>query len=346
MDYFLLMTTQPIKYEHIESLSHHRIITPFDSKQKSVNIYAYYPQDLTKEAKIQVQRLLGEVYFTKSPVPQDQIERQANKLRQQNSIKVGDIVFHQDYKKLPFKVTKLDTTATIVHNLRMRPLEIECDPTLLHLAEQQELPIYNTDKPNIDYPNKVYLDCDIFTSQNIDDYFRSIFIALMRLRLTYISHEIVLVNPITDLSFVSNLGFRSVYGNILALTDQIDPSPLITNSKLTAYANIRAYNGIRFTRPSFIVSQEIDTQVHIHALVTKSKHTRELLLRIKNNQAQLPQPQHPSYRPTITQLPPKPTINYQALKTKLRQVELEGYITRIDEIIYTLRGSQCRTTRI
>lgn len=340
MSYFVFFTDQPIKLEQIEPLSKYGVIIPYDSKCADINTYGYYPADADKNT-INAIKTLGNVIFTKDQVQLTEIQKQANKIQESNEIKQGDIVYHRDYKKLPFVVTFTDGhTATIFHNLRTRPLTMSADTKLLRLADANlELPVYKVDKPIIELQDKVYIDCDMFAQNNADDYQRTMFITILKLKMIYIRANVVLVNPIQhDRDIATLMGIGAVFGNLLALISKIQPNVLISRSKLTDYNNQYIIEQGRLTKPQYIVDSTTDSQAYIYGLINNKKYIKEHLLRIKNNQALPLECDTPALDTDIVELKPQKIKHRDKLVSQLRAVGLDAFTTRLDDILYFVKG--------
>lgn len=344
MDYYIFIAEHPIKLEIVSKLSAYGIIIPYDSKCIDINTYGYYPDDLSVEGKQALQRAIPNIILTKDKVSITEIQRQANKIQEQNEIKQGSLVYHRDYKKLPMLVTFTDgVTATVFHSLRTRPLSVTCGVEMLVPADtQHDLPTYKVERPNHEFKQKLYIDCDIFDTSSIDTYNQQMFLTLLRLRMSYLSAGIVLVNPVKqDNDILDLLGFESVYGSLLALVARVKPDILVSNSKLINHPHKCLYQDM-LQEPSYIVSSEVDSQMYVYGLQHNKKHIREDLLRIKNGQTQAPSFDPPTleYNTDLETIPATQPRGRDTLKAKLRLIGLDAFTTRLDDLVYTLTGRQ------
>lgn len=345
MKYRILMTDRPIKFEKVAPLSKLGLIIPYDSVLPEINTYGYYNTDIDDATKVKIRHILDKtrVTFTSDEVTLEAIQRQASKIQASNPVIQGSIVYHRDYKKLPFLVTYSDgKRATIFHNMRVRPLTIECKAELLRPTDgNHELPTYAVGKPTIEFKSKVYVDCDIFPYTNIDEYYRRVFILVLQLKMSMPYTAIVLLNPITRRDdIVTLMGLESQFGNILRLVDALDGALLISNSKLIHHKRLQGYDGNRAVSREFIVGQETDSQVYLRGLVDNQSYIKDTLLHIKNGHISAPQPANYTPKAKTTTLPAQQPTQRDLVRSQLRAVGLDPFTTRLDDLIYFITGQE------
>lgn len=340
MLYFLFTSATPIKAENIQELSKIGVIIPYDAENPQFCDYGYYPQDLSKESIKLMQKHIQGLSLTKSEIPIAEIQKQAQKLQKVSEIKQGDIVYHRDYKKLPFIVTYTDDKeSTIFHNMRSRPLTLSCDNNLISQAKGHELPTYKVEKPKLVLKNKVYIDCDTFSATIKEQYYQDIFITILKLKMLYLDAKVVLINPIQQKGdIVDMLGLESVYGNLLAVADKANPALIVSNSKILNYENQQNLTNDKRLKPrSYIVGRDTDSKAYLYGLQSAKKHIDEVLYKIKNKQIDKIEAQA-QYSKDISIREAKEPNNKDGLVRGLRSVGLGAFATRINDIVYLIKG--------
>lgn len=337
--YFLFMTEAPIKAEDIEAISKLGCIVPYDPNFKDLATYGYYPYNLSTEATKQLKRLVKGLNLTQSEVKLDEIQRQAKKLQALNTIKQGDIVLHRDYKNLPFIVTMTDDKqSTIYHNLRHRPLVIVCNNEFLQVSNSTELKIYQVIKPVIEYKDQVILDCDIFNQKSIREYYKELFLTILRLKIAYISAKVILLNPfIIKGDIIDLIGFDSLKGNIMAIDNE---SPVISNSRIADFKNqMNVLQSGALKAPEYIVNKEVDINAYRYGLRENKRNIKDLLVRIKNGYAE---PIHCviEFDKECVKRPATPPRDRQKIISILKGIGLDFMVTRIHDIIYLMTGRE------
>lgn len=339
------MTDRPIKFEKVALLSKLGLIIPYDSVLPEINTYGYYHPNIDDTIKSKVRHILDKtrVTFTSDEVTLEAIQRQASKIQASNPVIQGSIVYHRDYKKLPFLVTYSDgKKATIFHNMRVRPLTIDCKTELLRPADgNHELPTYAVGKPPIEFKAKVYVDCDIFPYTSIDEYYRRMFMLTLQLKMSMPYTAIVLLNPITRKDdIITLMGLESQFGNIIRLVDTLDNALLISNSKLIQHKRIQGYDGNRAVPREFIVSQETDSQVYLHGIIGNQDYIKDTLLHIKNGHIPAPQPIDYTPKAKTSTRPAQQPAQRDLIRSQLRAVGLDPFTTRLDDLIYFITGQE------